>query len=501
MRYPRLFVSIILLLVVANAMSTTEFYYSKIDGSVRDRSSNKPVPGALVLASWKATSGTHAISFVCTYIEAAVTDKSGNFHFSVQPSKMRTMNQITGREMKGGYPEFRVYAPGMTVEERGGLVINNDAKKFNWNPLRRFVKRTEIATTVEAKLSKSVADAHDRTRELFILSRPEPDCKNFSDAAPIKLFYQSISKEAKSLVQTPYEKALAKIIENRATAHLGPNAKDPDFLPAIEGLIVDSAGDLDQRNREDKTALMVAATDGDVSKVERLLNAGANPNRMTFWGHTALSMAIGAYGSDSDRKPGSERFLLVIKSLLANKQTDPNYEAVSLGRTLLSEASMRNQDDVVAMLLNAGANPNLYYWDDTSPLELAEKNGSEVKIATGLPVSPRSIRVYELILASPRLSAAEKTRALMRAIGRDNITQVRQLIAAGVDINAGTGPDSTPLTYATDQAIRNRPPRNVAVLRLIASTQGVDRQARPEKKTAEEMARAAGRDDLVEILQ
>ncbi|KZY97339.1 hypothetical protein A3749_07775 [Oleiphilus sp. HI0078] len=105
------------------------------------------------------------------------------------------------------------------------------------------------------------------------------------------------------------------------------------------------------------TALIYAATLGDLDKVKKLINLGANINHRKHNGSTALIAAAQAGESE-------------VVELLMNKGADPNLKAILSnvkqkdGRTISYEidsvfqATRFNYIETLEMLLSKGANPN-----------------------------------------------------------------------------------------------------------------------------------------------
>lgn len=101
-----------------------------------------------------------------------------------------------------------------------------------------------------------------------------------------------------------------------------------------------------------ETAMMFAARVGDLESAKLLVAAGANVNDTDAWGVAAVTLA--AHSGFDD----------LVKFLL---QKDANPNAEGPGFTALHEAIMRRDAEMVAALLDHGANPNtpLKTWTPT----------------------------------------------------------------------------------------------------------------------------------------
>ncbi|MFT4414232.1 M48 family metallopeptidase [Fredinandcohnia humi] len=107
------------------------------------------------------------------------------------------------------------------------------------------------------------------------------------------------------------------------------------------------------------TPLMEAAQEGDVDKVNELVNEGANPNEMNEFEENALFIAI-----VNEHKE--------VVQILLDHGADPNLQD-SYGWTPLMSAVMTENIEIGKMLLEAGADPLLTDVDDMSSLDHAEE--------------------------------------------------------------------------------------------------------------------------------
>lgn len=481
-------------------------YYSRIHGVVKDETTSLPIRGAHILVTWTEDFGTHASSSACTLIETGVTDEQGVFSIVVDPSRMVGINRTIRKYVKGGFPKIHIYKAGMmrgtsAIWPGRGIEQDDDgaAVRKSMNRFFKASKPAEITTTIKATLLTSTADSHDRIRQLLRDSHPQSDCSN-GDLGRVKRYYQSIATEANAIAATEYEKATAAVIQARALAPMGLEAAYDDRPVSFPGVVFGPSTPNDNRNGSDHTSLMDAALKGDTPRVAALLRAGANPNRTSFVdanGYSALTIAIHEYGYERARHPTRmAKYLPVIKALLSSNATDVDMPHEPGSSTPLMWAAERSQDEVVELLLAHGANPGLEI-RGKSPLISAE--GAMRTIPPPSATTPAG-RTHALLL-NAQYKRTYREITLLRAACSGDAERVRKAIVSGANINTSGPEQGTPLICATRHAIDNPGPSHAAAARLIANIEGVDKSARFDWKTADEMATAARRKDLVELLR
>jgi ankyrin repeat protein len=210
-----------------------------------------------------------------------------------------------------------------------------------------------------------------------------------------------------------------------------------------------------------------------------------------------------------DRKLGAEKYLSVIRTLLAHPGMNPDLRDDPDGSTPLMWALERGQDDVVELLLAAGANPNLTARGrQESALHIATLRAASGNNAAGVPM-PGASRQYQLLLAAKNLdlnmaNTYDHNTALTDALSKANPLIARQLLDAGADPNATNRGQQPPLIVATQAAILNpeyRKEKYVETVKLIADWPGVRKDVPYLGKTAMQMAKEAKREDLIRVLQ
>jgi ankyrin repeat protein len=230
-------------------------------------------------------------------------------------------------------------------------------------------------------------------------------------------------------------------------------------------VLLDAGARPDTPNQDGETALMLAIKTGELPVVEMLIKAGANVNaRETFHNQTALMWAAAApknggamvkllLAKDADLRPralysdwpsqitsepraqyrpvGGLTALLYasrsgcyecVQPLIASG-ADVNTPTPE-GVTPLMIALDNDHNDVAKLLLDRGANPNLWDWWGRTPLYIAVDRREAVfaPLRTGLV----TIRAARSAPAEPRASSGPPVSSL---------EIINTLLAAGVDLN------------------------------------------------------------------
>jgi ankyrin repeat protein len=108
-------------------------------------------------------------------------------------------------------------------------------------------------------------------------------------------------------------------------------------------------------------ALRLAAAEGDIAKVERLLNEGVSPNEFDEVGLTALHYA--AQG---------EHHATV--ALLLARGADVNaHDQSTIGNTPICQIAATCSLQMATLLVNAGANPRIRGWMQLDALDRSRK--------------------------------------------------------------------------------------------------------------------------------
>ena len=270
---------------------------------------------------------------------------------------------------------------------------------------------------------------------------------------------------------------------------------------------------LDERNEEDQTRLMVRANDGNYYYLQRLLLLGADPNKRTFAGKTALELVFKKLLINKGR---------VGKSYLVNKYLDsirvlsqsPNINLemfFSNGHTALTYAIYFNLTDIVKMLLETGADPNTKIYKYISSEQSAL--GTVLTKLTSNYEEPAKQSMINMILSAEKFDPNVKIIAdrtplrIFAAYGRPGL--IRKLIDLGADVNIGNKEISmfeiaaTPLGGAVLTAIKNPQASEyfeVVVALLEADEIELD-AITLNGMTALELAQRNNRQDIVDIIE
>ncbi|XP_019727470.1 ankyrin repeat domain-containing protein 50 [Hippocampus comes] len=160
------------------------------------------------------------------------------------------------------------------------------------------------------------------------------------------------------------------------------------YLLVLEGrlhmstLLLEKGGPpLESRDPEGRTALHVASWRGHVDAVDLLLKHGADPNAQDVEGRPPLHSAAWTGRVDVGRR------------LLLASTVDINL-ACHQGATALSVAAQQGRADVVALLLEGGADPNHVDKHGRTPVKVARRHGRA-----------EAVRLLESSGAEPRRGA------------------------------------------------------------------------------------------------
>jgi len=173
---------------------------------------------------------------------------------------------------------------------------------------------------------------------------------------------------------------------------------------SVVAVIVDSSGSTDR-------ALFEAAERGDISNIERLLNAGAKVNCVLQGDGTPLMGAANSGNVEAVR-------------LLLDRGADPNLGVSGDGNPLII-AAREGHAAVVALLLDRRADPNLAVLGDGNPLIMAAREGHADIVALLLDHGADIDKIVP-----------EDENALIQASGEGHLKIVKLLVSRGANVNA-----------------------------------------------------------------
>ncbi len=200
-------------------------------------------------------------------------------------------------------------------------------------------------------------------------------------------------------------------VENLLTLGVDPNEAEPDgttpLMRAVYGeeleiarLLIEAGADVRRANSYGVTALYLAARAGDEVATQMLLAAGADANAaLPAAGETVLMTAAKAGNPEVVRalltggvqgvsllELGEARaaarvaeaagYALPTNPTIATNYADVNARERLYGRTALMIAAAAGHRDVVALLLEAGADVNLADLEGSTALSLARNSGN-----------------------------------------------------------------------------------------------------------------------------
>jgi ankyrin repeat protein len=278
-------------------------------------------------------------------------------------------------------------------------------------------------------------------------------------------------------------------------------------LAAVSALLSGGADPNAQEKNGGQTALMWAISERHPAITKELVQHGADVNAHSKYGSTALTFA--AQGD-----PDSARILLAAGA-------DPNATMPEWGLTPLIIASTMGRTDVVSVLLDNGADPNMKDKNSFTALHAAVRDSDYGEDRTSRAASVATVKALLAHGANPnaRLKQEKPTvktvtevslqgaTPLALAAEVNNLEAVKALLEGGADPLIATEKGTTPLILAsgagTDvQRARTLDERATAVetARFLVE-HGVDVNAAGEYGwTALHAASYQGLNDLIEYL-
>jgi len=220
------------------------------------------------------------------------------------------------------------------------------------------------------------------------------------------------------------------------------NAVQANDLPAVIDLIKRGA-DVNRRGPSPYTLLMIAAGRGYVQVTDLLLSAGADVY--------ALDSTLGASALHKAAQSG----VADVARLLLDHGAFINLQSATVGHTPLIDAVWAKKSAMVKFLLERGAAINIKTHYQGSAWDFIGKEPRWTAGGTTPENESWGKAIREMLEAYQKAEdEAVRTQPLMQAVMKNDLAEVKRLIAAGADVNekspviAGPNDGQTPLLVA-----------------------------------------------------
>ena len=237
---------------------------------------------------------------------------------------------------------------------------------------------------------------------------------------------------------------------------------------AVEDLVADFPGLVEQKNPAGNTPLYEAAAGGHVQLVTLLLDRKANPKALSSNGNTPLHGAAAAGVTNRD-----------LVRALARGNLDAKNAA---GGTPLHVAAAAGHAATVRLLAEAGADPNLADKNGRTPLQLAQRMADAAQAHDAAAA---------LVVAGARSDVADRRgdTPLHVAARAGDAKLVSLMLEKGARPNVGDAAGRTPLHLAVGAA---KGPTKSEVIAALTSRKAAVEVADAEGNTPLHLAAAAG---------
>jgi uncharacterized protein len=246
--------------------------------------------------------------------------------------------------------------------------------------------------------------------------------------------------------------------------------------------LLDGGANINLQDPEGVTPLIMAITNMHFDAAAVLIKAGANVDKWDLWGRNPLYSAVDVntlpHGGRADRPSLDETTSLQIIALLLDAGANPNLQLkllppyrnigadrgvdgmLTIGSTPLLRAAKALDAPAIALLVKHGANPNLPNMRGTTPTMAAAGLGSVDADTRGVytteDTAQRSVDSLKLILdAGGEINAHDNIRGqtpLHGAAFWGWNAAVELLVKRGADLNAKDNQGKTPIDSALGKA-------------------------------------------------
>jgi len=279
---------------------------------------------------------------------------------------------------------------------------------WGWGGQNLDLKSQKTFAAMAKKLMEKGADAN---------------ATNKQKQTPIEMAMASQNFQVVDVFVDKMESLPKALTEDRSMVHW---ASEIGLVNTVKKVLSKSNDDINKKNSEGKTALMLAAANGHLAIVKALITFKADVNIQDEYGETALLAACWN---------GHEK---IVNQLLA---AGANPKVVDeTGQTALHLASWQGHLAVVETLLSKGLDVNAETASGSTPLHSASWKGAD-KVAGKLIAAGAKIENKDSDGETP----------LHKAAFQGNLEVVKVLLAKGADRNAKDAIGFTPLQKAEGQ--------------------------------------------------
>lgn len=489
-----------------------------MNGTVLNITDGQPLPGVYVVA----TASGHVSTFMSGYFTCyrtgiAITDKDGAFRMLDSFSNMPSTERIDS-DWKS--VSIRLFKPHFQTTEKS---VYEDIHQYD-----KMLSSLGKAQSNDKRLlymEPSNVNREQRLRYLYLIST-RAACEPQGNPALLP-FYQAIYSEAAGLAVSNYEhylldriRYLIAVQSSPPTAVRKPTLPDNILITAVKSGNTSTVVNLlrttppeilstmlNDRASDDQTALMSASAAGNYEMVKELVNAGADTNKVSFSGETALGLALKQLMQARVDKRGNESaFRNTVAALVESPNIDLNQVCIDGKTPLIYSVGgwYMALPDIFSLILEKGVDPNVEIGKATIYRQrvLGSVLDKEVHSSqsAGLPL-------LNALLASKKLDLNaivfrnQTALIYMASSGRPDILKL--LLDAGADPNVSIKPGITALGMAVQAAIMNSSREQyVQSVRILLNTNTIDvGMTAYHGKTAIELAKRAFRTDLIELLE